>query len=59
MRQLTRKRTVRTLTGEVEVEVPDAREEAEAAPPAPPAARPVVRGAAPDGEARESIQVQA
>jgi hypothetical protein len=56
-RQLSRKRTVRTLTGEVEVEVPDA-EEAEAVPAAPPAAQPV-SGAAPDGEARESIQVQA
>lgn len=58
LRQLARKRTVRTLTGEVEVEVPDAREEAEAVPAAPPAEQPI-SGAAPDGEARESIQVQA
>ncbi len=58
LRQLARKRTVRTLTGEVEVEVPDAREAAEAMPPARPAVQPV-SGTAPDGETRESIQVQA
>ena len=56
-RQLARKRTVRTLTGEVEVEVPVA-EEAEAVPVALPANR-SAQITAPDGEERESIRVQA
>jgi hypothetical protein len=58
-RQLARKRTVTTLAGEVEVEVPDGRDEAEAVPAVPTVGQQRPAAVAPDGETRESIQVQA
>jgi len=56
-RQLARKRTVKTLTGEVEVEVPDAEDEAEdSASEDPPTAAASDKT---DVEVRQSLQVQA
>ena len=60
-RQLARKRVVRTVSGEVKVEVPDGDEddEVEAGPAIYQNARPSPGETEPEAEARQSIQVQA